>query len=75
MRKKKHPDVAYKSHELFDSSLAPGGYTVTSSFKLSKPLCLFKLLRLKIIKHFFNNLGFPMRSSDHVDFGKQEVRD
>ena len=24
MRKKKHPDVAYKSHEFFDMSLAPG---------------------------------------------------
>ena len=24
MRKKKHPDVAYKSHEFFDVSLAPG---------------------------------------------------
>ena len=24
MRKKKHPDQAYKSHEFFDMSLAPG---------------------------------------------------
>jgi hypothetical protein len=38
MRKKKHPDVAYKSHEFFDTSLAPGFPVRTSGAEVKQNL-------------------------------------